>query len=804
MDKFDNIPQELRDRAQWLVWKLEHIEGKAKPAKLPHNARTGWKIDPTDKAGLSTFEKAVAAARTGKFDGIGYSFQPDDPYCGIDLDHSENQWIVERQNVIFDKIVSYTEISPSGNGAHIIVRGEIPIGLKTDIAELYSKERYLTFTGDVVRDEPIKFVNGALGELYDELRAYQATNSKARVSLDEFESKLTDEQVCTAAEQMTDGRFGLLWETAKSNSEKDMSFFVMLANAGADPLQAKRIFLAAPIGASVTRKGSAKTIENYLMVQTLPKAFNDVVKLLDLTAFIASGQAYLDKKRTARKQADELRAKRARETRQQEADALRERVALRLAESDIHKANWSSSPHSFAPVIAHGDAFPIPPGYFGSVYKFFMDQSPYPIDGICLGAALCFVATLSGRAHNVSGEGLNTFVLALAPTAAGKEGGNTGVSKLVQALSPQFRQIEDMFKPRQPNSAGGLINDLDKSNSVMYSISEFWSHFIKLTGPRASAHDEQLKSAYMEFYTKSGFGKRAGGSSYSDRGKNAAVIDSPNLSLFCESVATRFYDTLSEQSFSDGFAPRFVIFECENIPIDDNEQAYHVYPDSMLTGVLSNMLAKSLDYQRRLDVCNVIFTIDAEIKSKAYKRCVREWFSTGSELRREVWSRAHMKAVKLAALLAVTDACANHAEPVYAPTVTLEMLDWAISIVNHSTSRVEDHLSSGEFGEGDLKAIADAKRYLVRYVTEQGAQLKVGTHFNAALHADKVIGMSHWKASVSTNSFRKASIGAVGMWARVVMALRSEGVLVKLDQDHVLERYKFYGEAFGINAGMLA
>lgn len=801
MDKFDNIPQELRDRAQWLVWKLEHIEGKAKPAKLPHNARTGWKIDPTDKAGLSTFEKAVAAARTGKFDGIGYSFQPDDPYCGIDLDHSENQWIVERQNVIFDKIVSYTEISPSGNGAHIIVRGEIPIGLKTDIAELYSKERYLTFTGDVVRDEPIKFVNGALGELYDELRAYQATNSKARVSLDEFESKLTDEQVCTAAEQMTDGRFGLLWETAKSNSEKDMSFFVMLANAGADPLQAKRIFFAAPIGASVTRKGSAKTIENYLMVQTLPKAFNDVVKLLDLTAFIASGQAYLDKKRTLRLEIEQRRLDRMRDTRREKAEALAKRIEEKVSLRTIHEMNWEESPHSFSFQIKDDDNLPMPPGYFGQIYQYFKDQAQYPIDAVCLAGALTYVSTLCGRAHNVSRAGLNLYTLVLAPTGAGKDAARSGISKLNNKLSAQFREIDDLFKFRKPSSEGGIVTALGETKSVMFALGEFWSHYMDLSSSR-NKNDIDIKSAYMEFYTLSGYGQQGGGSSRASKDNSTRAIVSPNLNIFAESVTGRFLDLVNNDSITDGLIPRFTVLKCNKAPLDDNENAEHVFPSAELVSMLATLKHRSIQIENLNQVVDVEFTDEAFLKQKAYKRCVRAWFLNGDEARGELWNRVHVKALKLAAILAVSEA--THAmESDYKPVVTLEMLDWAIAIVNHSTSLLEDSLSSGEYGEGDSRAISDAKRFLVRYVTESVSEMSKRAGFDKKMHSDKVITTSFWKRGVGETAAFRRGLGPISNWIKVIGALKSEGAIIQMPDATVFKDYDTTADVWAINAANL-
>src|SRR5689334_11461229 len=115
------IPAELRARDQWVVWKLEPRGGK--PTKVPYCA-PDRKASSTDPATWMSYAAAVALAPHG-FNGVGYVFSADDPYTGIDLDkcrdpetgtiHDAAQRLVER----FD---SYTEVSQSGTGVHIIVR----------------------------------------------------------------------------------------------------------------------------------------------------------------------------------------------------------------------------------------------------------------------------------------------------------------------------------------------------------------------------------------------------------------------------------------------------------------------------------------------------------------------------------------------------------------------------------------------------------------------------------------------------------------------------------------------------------
>lgn len=144
-------PQELRERPQWVVWRLEERDGK--PTKVPHNARTGKMAMSTNRATWSTYEEALAFYQEHSWvSGIGFVLSEDDPYSGVDLDHCVNAWtgdVEDWAQAIVDQLRSYTEITPSGEGLRIFVRGLLPPdgGRKKGNLEMYCQARFLTVTG---------------------------------------------------------------------------------------------------------------------------------------------------------------------------------------------------------------------------------------------------------------------------------------------------------------------------------------------------------------------------------------------------------------------------------------------------------------------------------------------------------------------------------------------------------------------------------------------------------------------------------------------------------------------------------
>ena len=158
MRTLENVPAELRREPRWVCWRREERGGRA--TKLPVDAHTGRMAKSTDPATWATFEEAVAAVDRWRCDGVGFVFGPDRAFTGVDLDHvlvdgvldAEYRWVV-------DEAGTYTEVSPSGDGLHLIFRGAKPEGAERSrrgqpggrVVEMYDHDRYFTVTGSVFK-----------------------------------------------------------------------------------------------------------------------------------------------------------------------------------------------------------------------------------------------------------------------------------------------------------------------------------------------------------------------------------------------------------------------------------------------------------------------------------------------------------------------------------------------------------------------------------------------------------------------------------------------------------------------------
>jgi putative DNA primase/helicase len=165
---FDNIPAELKARNQWVLWKTINRAGKL--TKVPFQP-SGVEADSTDLKTWSSYDAVVETYRKGGYDGIGYVFDPLDPYSGVDLDNCINAdgSIKPKAKAILDGLNTYSEISQSGKGVKTLQKAKLPVIIKTyggkiqqgfthkkpDLEfEVYYGYRFFAMTGNRLPDYP--------------------------------------------------------------------------------------------------------------------------------------------------------------------------------------------------------------------------------------------------------------------------------------------------------------------------------------------------------------------------------------------------------------------------------------------------------------------------------------------------------------------------------------------------------------------------------------------------------------------------------------------------------------------------
>lgn len=234
---YGQIPAELKQLKRWGVYKKIWKPERKKFTKIPINPMTGNGGKTNDESTWTDFKAALAAVSRLNLDGLAFYFKP--PYIGIDVDNVADD-IEEFTHGDTDNIVSdfmkhtnsYSEISLSGKGLHIIVKGTIN-GEKRrhKNCEMYEDGRFFAMTGNFFGNPDnnlIREVN--VDYLY---KKYIEPESKVvdlfHPSTVKANDLATNDIIKAAATSRSGERFQRLyrgeWEGLySSQSEADMSF----------------------------------------------------------------------------------------------------------------------------------------------------------------------------------------------------------------------------------------------------------------------------------------------------------------------------------------------------------------------------------------------------------------------------------------------------------------------------------------------------------------------------------------------------------------------------------------------------
>lgn len=664
----DRIPRELQELSQWVIADMS-LNAKGEPSKAPLIPSNGRAASVTDPATWGTFE---AAKQTGQ--PVGFVLAASDPYTIIDLDdpfkrtdgtrivageedYDDAVARVRRHSKILELFDSYTEVSQSGQGMHIIVRGSIPHGRRKDKVEVYSVERYMICTGNVYHDAPITDRQELLDQLYAEM-----TTTAFMDELDDHAATLSDEQIVHMAMSASNAdKFNALcrgeWATTigpngkpyESQSEADLALMTIIAFYTRDNDQAIRLFRYSELGKREKALRDEYFIGPYGM---LNKIRAKQPPLVDITAL---------------------------------------QLPVHLAEPEVVPPpdNLLTIAPQQAPEATH---LPFPPGIVGAIAEFHMRYNVRPMREAALAAGIALTAGIIGRSYNISNTGLNQYVIVLATTGRGKEGMSQTVDALINRIRHTVPAADLFVGPGEFGSGQGIVRTLDDHPCFVSVLGEFGLTLQQVTHPKANNAERAIEKQLLKLYSQSGFHQTLKSTAYSKKENNTKMVQAPNVSLLCESTPDKFWAGLSEDQISSGLIPRFLTFHYEGPRPDHNDDAF-CEPPNELVSKLIDLTTIAITTQQNNTCAHVTQDSEGRAKLVAFRKHADKAMADGSEAIIQIWNRAHLKALKLAALIAV--GCNPHA-----PVITGAIADWTVEVVLTDVTKMLNKFASGEVGQG--------------------------------------------------------------------------------------------------------
>lgn len=650
---YDNIPMELRVLNQWVG---------ANADKRPIDPKSGRSGNVSDPSTWGTFEQACRCGTPH----IGFVFTKNDPYVFIDLDTGKVPSAKDLHASIVIEADSWTETSRSGKSSHIVVKGELPDGLRDDAhaVEIYPHGRHMICTGWTFVESPIRDCQ----ELLDYLASM--INSK-RFVVGELTSEAeiyTDNQLLTRiAESQNGQKFIDLYEGNwidydeynSDHSRADLGFATFLDFYSRNVDQCVRIWKRSKLYRP--DKGRRNGDGTDYIIRTLTQA-------------------------RARNEADQNPPIDAAEILQRAEQVLYDKVNPKAPEAENE-----TTPE---PLSEYNTHLTLPPGLVGEVAQYIFSASIRPVKEVALMGALALVGGIVGRQYNISGTGLNQYLILLAPTGIGKEGASSGIAKILSKVRETVPAVDEFQGPADFASGPALIKTLDKKPSFFSIVGEFGLKMQQLADPRVTGADKTLLRVLLDLYNKSGWHQTILGSAYSDQEKNTKIVQAPNVTLFGESTPETFFAKLDENTVKSGLLPRFAFLIYKGHRPPKNKISAFCDPDPQLIQKMCDLVATTVGLQTNGQCTHVMTDSEAQIIFDDFDHFADARINSSSEVYKHLWNRADVKALKLAGLLAVG---VNNVHPI----VTKDIAQWAVDFIRQDIMSIETMFRTEKIGNGE-------------------------------------------------------------------------------------------------------
>lgn len=667
-----NIPIELRLAPRWCFTGKESDEGIAKAPHVWNEEKEYFEpLSIHDYHLCLTFEELEPLIALNPERGFGFILVDGDGFTCVDLDIKDDAPVdaTRRHYELIRGLDTYTEISQSGVGVHMWLKGEINGAIKTNEMEVYSRERFIICTGNVFKEKPVAYDREVI-EFFN-ARAKETAESFNFVDTPQTKS---DEQIMQDALYSDhSGKLSCLmtgdWDTyvrimrqqgagefTFDASQADSAFMTIITYYTRNVEQCKRLWRTSAL--SIVEKRYPNDL-----AQQRKKAKNLGTDYKLLRA-IAYGIQKNEKDSNRR----ETLAKEAREANK----AIVEKAEL------VARGAVESLAGTVDPVAGE---LRYPPGMMGELARYFNSQSIKPIKDFAIAEALAIAAGLFGRCYNVSGTGLNTYLMMLAPSGSGKSALSKNPENLMTMLERSHGVIgaRQFIMSKRFTHENAMFQEFKERSQFTQCLSEFGKVFKNMVAESNTGGAlATVRECMTDMYSKSGQFDVAGGMRYTTAEKSVDLGYPVGYSFLGESVPEPFFEAITPDMFTDGFMSRFLIMLYDGeVPYDTiyqgAEPAQHL---------LQHLIQATTGAVRAtMDINSVPVT---QIGMDAY---AGKWFADFSRectdkvnehaeapVIASLWTRANLKVLKLAGLLAAMDCPSG-------PVINKDHVEWAYDFV---------------------------------------------------------------------------------------------------------------------------
>lgn len=805
-----NIPQELRELNQWA---FSDISLKPPFNKIPRNSITRKAAKSNDSTTWSSFADCAKICENPNY-RVGFMLSKQDSYCVIDLDVKADT--PEQQIKYFEAVVarfnSYTERSTSGRGFHIWLKdAHNEPGVRSGKEELYTQERYIICTGDVYLDRPIRSVNDCI----DDFNSYKAKLSLGRKSASKSDEsyKLNFENLSKQIDANTEVAS---WQHKKIQLlENDIKLIEYIKT-----MPEGNLFVDLMNGSSTNYYQSASEAD-FALCKILCKYTQDDIQVLKI--FKSSKLGAREKvsrrldypKRTVANARCQVKNEKT-ELQLNKLTAIKVKEKF-MQESEKKNHEKSKFEKDFFNLDLKLEKLPYPPAgtKLEKLCRWIYDASFCAVDEISIITGIAAFAGLFGHQYNVSGTGLNLYLMLIAKSGVGKNAINDCLDRLQKRVeqysssggagggfcvekgqSDGSMQIYTFMTQQYYASAPAVMSLFAEENrrSVVSVWSEFGQKLKQFSVARADSRMAEMKQLLTSIYDKSGKDAYIGGVKYSNKTNDKVVKDSFAFSIIGETTPGAYEDGINSSMAEDGFLSRFITIEYNG---DTENNVYHTEdkPDVPLE-ILE--LFHAVFYSTADHGIKVEMTEDAKwIYTEFLNHKDRMLSGVDNEAIRQLWSRAPLKALKLAALLA----CGENLDD---PIIDGVCLQWALEVLRYSIQKLFKRINETGLATAEKASVQlqEMKRVIGEFV-KKGLKGELPEKFSKFVDLTSIVPKitiphSYLSSRLTMLKSFSNSANTIKSIESAEMDLINQGVIIEVSRKEALEDFFFTGRLFRI------
>jgi hypothetical protein len=438
-------------------------------------------------------------------------------------------------------------------------------------------------------------------------------------------------------------------------------------------------------------------------------------------------------------------------------------------------------------------ALPPPPGFVGTLAHFIYQQAPRPVPEVAIVAALGAMAGIAGRGWTISGTGLNLYVILVARSAIGKEAMHSGITMLLRAAMVKCPEAGNAFDFSDYASGPALVKACSQNPCFVNVSSEIGHKFLAMAQDREGPM-RTYRRTLTDLYSKSGPNGIAGGITYSNQDANAPSTFGVSFSLIGETTPANFYESITPGMMNDGFMSRFCIIEYTGERPDENRNRLEAPPPEMVDR-FSSIFQYGALLQAREQFLPVALSSDAKVFLDRFSTECDDNIRAApdDEGMRQLWNRAHLKALRVAGLLAVGEAP-------FAPTVSIEQASWSVNLIRHGIAAFEKRIRSGDVGEGtdggrEQKILELCREFLTLPADKIPNWLKGGER----MRQSGIVPRRYLQQRTQRlASFEKFKLGHTAALNAAVKTAIGNGSLMEVKKEALVEQFGFHGQAYRV------